>query len=563
MFRVLGPLEVHSPGGDRVELGARKPTALLTTLLLQANAWVSAERLIAAIWPERDAPQSADRNLKTYVWRIRKVLPGRVESRHGAYRIVVAKGELDTDVFRDLVAQADREHGQSAVDIYTRALVLWRGTPFEEVTTDEAFAAASRLGELRRHAQESLARSLIASGRRAEAITLLRGLTADEPLRESTWASLVLALHADGRRAEALACYQQARTVLVDELGVEPGAELAAAQQQVLTGAPVLTAVNTLPRDLPDFVGRDRELPALLAACTDRRLVLVTGMAGVGKTALAVHVAHRLAESYPDGRLFVSLRDNGVPVGAAEALRRLLVSLGVAPRDVPDALADRVARWRAALSGRRVLVVLDDAEDESEVLPLLPGGEGCGVVVTGNVAIDGAAIVPLKLMPDRDATDLFTAIAGPRDPSAVLDVVHSCGNLPLAIRVAAARLIQRPLWTVSDLADRLRDPHGRDEELHRNGRSVRARFEPAYHRLPPAHRRLFDLLASAPERIDAPTAAALAHVRRPEAARMLDRLADEHLLTESAPGRFTMHPLVRDLARVTVSPEVVPLRGAS
>jgi hypothetical protein len=449
------------------------------------------------------------------------------------------------------------------VDSYTHALALWRGTPFEEVANDEAFAAASRLAELRRHAQESLARSLTAAGRRAEAITLLRGLTTDEPLRESTWASLVLALHADGRRAEALSCYQQARTVLVDELGVEPGAELAAAQQQVLTGAPVLTAVNTLPRDLPDFVGRERELSAVLSACADGRLVLISGMAGIGKTALAVHAAHRLAESYPDGRLFVSLREDGLPVGPAEALRRLLVSLGVAPRDVPDALPDRVARWRAALAGRRVLVVLDDADDESDVLPLLPGGQGCSVLVTGTAAVDGASLVPLTLMPDRDAAALFTAIAGPRDPSLVLDVVHSCGNLPLAVRVAAARLVQRPLWTVADLADRLRDPHSRDEELHRNGRSVRARFEPAYRRLPPAHRHLFDLLAGAPDRVDASTAAALAHVRRAEATRMLDRLADEHLLTEAAPGRFTMHPLVRDLARATHSPAVVPLRGAS
>jgi DNA-binding SARP family transcriptional activator len=561
MFRVLGPLEVHSPGGDGVELGARKPTALLTTLLLQANAWVSAERLIAAIWPERDAPQSADRNLKTYVWRVRKLLPGRVESRPGAYRIVVAKGELDTDVFRDLVAQGDREHGQSAVDTYLRALGLWRGTPFEEVGNDEAFAAASRLAELRRHAQESLAGALIAVGRRAEAITLLRGLTADEPLRESTWANLVLALHADGRRAEALGCYQQARTVLVDELGVEPGAELASAQQQVLTGAPVLAAVDTLPRDLPDFVGRSRELSALLSACTERGLVLVSGMAGVGKTALAVHAAHKLGEEYPDGRLFVGLREDGAPIGASEALRRLLVALGVAPRDVPEALPDRVARWRAALAGRRVLVVLDDAEDD--IVPLVPGDQGCCVLVTGNTSVDGAAVVPLGLMPDSDAGDLFVAVAGPRDPEAVLNIVRSCGNLPLALRAAASRLVQRPLWSAADLADRLRDPLGRDEELHRGGRSVRARFEPAYHRLPVAHRRLFDVLASAPDRIDAPTAAALAHVRRAEVERMLDRLADEHLLVESAPGRFTMHPLVRDLARAAHAPSLVPLRGAS
>lgn len=563
MFRVLGPLEVHTPGGDQVELGARKPTALLTTLLLQANAWVSAERLIAAIWPERAAPQSADRNLKTYVWRVRKLLPGRVESRPGAYRIVLAKGELDTDVFRDLVSRADREHGQSAVDSYTAALSLWRGTPFEEVGNDDAVAAAARLAELRRHAQESLAKALTATGRRAEAITLLRGLTADEPLRESTWANLVLALHADGRRAEALACYQRARTVLVEELGVEPGAELAGAQQQVLTGAPVLTSVDTLPRDLADFVGRARELAAVESACADRGIAVISGMAGVGKTALAVHAAHRLADEYPDGRLFVALREDGRPVGVAEALRRLLVASGVPPCDVPSELSDRVARWRAAVAGRRVLLVLDDVEDESEVVPLLPGAKGSCVLVTGRVSLDGAVAVPLGLLPDVDACALFSAVAGPRDPAAVLDVVRTCGNHPLAIRVAATRLVLRPLWTVGDLADRLRDPVTRESELHNGSRSVRASFEPAYLRLTPGARRLFDLLASAPERFDVSVAAAMAHVRRAEAERVLEQLVDVHLLAESAPGRFTMHPLVRDLARSTHAQAVVPLRGAS
>ncbi|HEX4225086.1 MAG TPA: AfsR/SARP family transcriptional regulator [Pseudonocardiaceae bacterium] len=446
------------PEGTRIELGAPKPAALLVTLLSQANQWVSAERLIASIWPARDLPPSADRNLKTYVWRLRKLLPGRVQSRPGAYRITVAEGELDTDAFTALVGDADRRLAQgepeSAARTYAEAAALWRGTPFAEIQTEVGW-----LAELRRHARESLADALLATGRRAEAITLLRALTAEDPLREHTWSVLVLALNADGRRAEALACYQQARATLIDELGVEPDVELTRAQQLVLSGgAGTVAAADTLPRDLPDFAGRTEETAAILAvARPDRRatpVVVVTGVGGVGKTALAVHAAHQLGSSYPDGRLFLSLREQGRSIGTGEALRRLLVAIGTPPGLVPDDLFDRVSRWRAAVADRRMLLVLDDAEDAASVLPLLPGGAGCCVVVTsraGLPGLDGARVLALGLPSDAEAGALFVAMAGVYEQGAVRAVVRACGNLPLAIRSAATRLQYRPLWTVEDL----------------------------------------------------------------------------------------------------------------
>ena len=467
IFCVLGPLEVRGPAGERIELGAPKPVALLVTLLAAANQWVSADRLIAAIWPEHDAPPSADRNLKTYVWRLRKLLPGRVQSRPGAYRITVADGELDTDAFADLIDDADRRaaHGEHdhAARAYSAAGQLWRGTPFDEISTDQAAATTARLTELRRHARESLAAALLALGRRADAITLLRTLTAEDPLREHTWSALVLALHADGRRAEALACYRTARTTLIDELGVEPDTELTRAQQLVLTGTAdqARTAPDTLPRDLADFTGRSTESAAILTAARPGRratpVVLITGRPGIGKTSLAVHAAHRLGADYPDGRLFLSLREHGRPLTTEEALRRLLVALGTPPSAVPAELADRIARWRSAAASLRLLLVLDDAQDVRTLLPLVPGGSGCCVLVTsraGLPGLDGACVVALDLPADPEADALFLSMVGPPrgEPDAVREVVRACGNLPRAIRTAATRLQYEPLWTVEDLA---------------------------------------------------------------------------------------------------------------
>ncbi|HEY4019904.1 MAG TPA: BTAD domain-containing putative transcriptional regulator [Pseudonocardiaceae bacterium] len=551
IFCVLGPLEVRA--GERIELGAAKPAALLVTLLSRANQWVSAKRLIDAIWPEHDTPPSADRNLKTYVWRLRKLLPDRVQSRPGAYRITVADGELDADVFTTLAGEADQllaqgEH-ERAARTYAAAVALWRGTPFEEIGTEPA---AIRLTELCRHVRESLAAALLALGRRAEAITLLRMLTAEDPLREHTWSTLVLALHADGRRAEALACYQRARSTLVAELGVEPDTELVQAQQLVLAGAAeVAQAPDTLPRDLPDFSGRTTESAAILAAARTGAtpVVLITGMGGVGKTALAVRAAHRLGSAYPDGSLFLGLREHGHPLDAREALRRLLVAIGTPPAAVPDGLSDRIARWRATIADRRILLVLDDAEDAVSVLPLLPGGSSCCVLVTSRAdlpGLDGARVVALDLPSDAEAAALFVAIAGPiraaREPAAVRAVVRACGNLPLAIRSAATRFQYRPLWTVRELL----------EELDRSDHSV------AFERLSRPHRRLLDVLAGVAGYVDAAAVAGLLHVERAEAARMLAHLADQHLLTEATPGRYRPHPLVRDLARA-----VTVLRGVS
>ena len=550
IFCVLGPLEVRTPAGDRIEPGAAKPAALLVTLLAETGQWVSAQRLIDAIWPARDAPPSADRNLKTYVWRLRKMLGGRVQSRPGAYRIVIAEDELDADLFTRRVNEADvlsaRGAHELAARTYADAVALWRGTPFEETGTDQATAAVTRLSELRRHARQSWAAALLALDRRADAITLLRTLTAEDPLREHTWAALILALHADGRRAEALACYQQARATLIDELGVEPGPELVRAQSAVLGGTSG-TVVDTLPRDLPDFVGRTAELAQVLDAAGPMPVVLVVGIGGVGKTALAVHAAHRLAPRYPDGRLFLNLREQDQPLPVEEALRRLLVAIGTPPDAVPDKLSDRISRWRAAIAQRRVLLVLDDAEDARSVLPLLPGGSGCCVLVTSRgrlPGLDGARVVPLDLPADAEAGALFRSMAGDArigaEHGAVRDVVRACGNLPLAIRLAATQLQYRPLWTVSALAARVQ---------------VREAFDTAYDRLPITQRRL---LAALPDDVTIPAVAKLAHVDRAEAARLLAELADQHLLTEATPGRYRPHPLLRRLPG-----PVAVLRGAS
>ena len=286
-FRVLGPLEVDGPDGRPLDVCGGKPVTVLTLLLLHRNAWVSTEQLIDAVWAGRDAPASAQNNLKTYVWQLRRALPDeRIESRPGAYRVRVLPGEFDADVaagLRDEVRELlTRGAAAEAVAVVEQALVLWRGCPYDGLTADAA-SAVDRLTELHRSLREDLADAHLALGRPAEAIAVLRNLTDEEPLRELAWVRLMAAYRQTGRRHDALAAYQRARTALVRDLGIEPGAELTAIHQQILSEeAPRLVAPplsSNLPPRVPGFVGRTAELQSLQGATG---VVTVDGMPGIG-----------------------------------------------------------------------------------------------------------------------------------------------------------------------------------------------------------------------------------------------------------------------------------------
>ena len=540
LFSVLGPVEARAADGSVIGFRARKPITVLAVLLAHANSWVSAEALIAATWPEQAAPASANANLKTYVWQLRKALPHRrVEHAAGRYRLRVEPGDLDVDdvvrlaeAARQVVADGDR---RTAATLLADALGRWRGRPFGGLDID--VAGTARLDALRTELRVLLAETYSELGELPRAAAVWRALVDEDPLAEGHWARWMTALNRAGRHSDALAVHERARAVLAEELGVEPGPELAAARRAALAGSQPCR--RDLPRAVPDFAGRTREVERL-ESC--RGVVVIDGMAGVGKSALAVHVAHRLAPRYPDGALYVNLREGG------DVLAHLLRAIGAS---VPADLPSRAAQWRAELSGRRMLLVLDDAVSAREVRPLLPGGPGSLVLVTTRARrpiVDGADAITLGPLPPDEAVDVFDAICGDwrtaAEPGAVAEVARLCGGLPAALRAAADRLRSRPIWTVSRLAARLADDDGRIFELS----AVTEPLADACRVLAPVARRLLAALAAEP---DITAAARLAGIGEPEAHHVVEDLLDLHLVVQLPADRYGLHPLIRDLVRVS------------
>ena len=594
-FAVLGPLELLGVGAGQQPSG--KPAALLALLLLNANAWVGADAICAALW-QSAAPASANRNVKTYVWQLRRVLPPtadgtpRLQGRRGAYRIVVDAREFDAGVLEQVVNSRAPDS-----DTVRAALALWRGRPFAELPDDLSQVAVARLEQLRWQLREQLADALVTAERFAEAIALLRPLISEDPLREELWARLVHALAGTGRRAEALSACQQARRALAGELGVEPGPALREAQRHALTGEPADgAAVNSppdstprlapscLPRGLSDFAGRQAEVEAVLAARQGltrvTRIAVVEGMPGVGKTTLAVHVAHQLAAEYPDGQVFCQLRGHDPvqpPADPADVLFGLLRAFGVPVDSIPDGVDQRAGRWRALLNDRRVLLVLDDAVSAAQVAPLLPGGGSCFAVITSRrrlTGLDGVHRVAVGPLSDSDSLDLLTA-AQPIGDAGLL-VARLCGNLPIAMRVAAGRLHQRPSWDASNVAARLRCPATRLAELRTGDHDLAALFSTSYERLSGEGQRVFRALTTATAKRRCPSClttrvlpeadphceltaaeiAALAQMPADRVERALNELLETHFATQCEGGRYTTHVLLRAYGRALIADPV-------
>lgn len=522
LFHVLGPLEVHTTSETRI---GGKPAAVLAALLLRPGTWVGVDRLVRAAWPGRVPPASAEANLKTYVWQLRRLLPGldggaRIERATDAYRIRVAPEELDSvraaglrDAARAAPCDAER------IDLLRAALGLWRGRPFEGVEVDPADLA--HLEDLHVDLREDLGEAQLALGRWPDAVNTLRAVTIDAPLRESAWALLVRALHATGMRAEALLAYQRAADVLTAELGVEPGPALTAARRQVRGGVR-----RELPRDVR-LTGRDRELARLAEPVP---VVIVDGMPGVGKTALVVHAAHRLSSGFPDGQLFVSL------AGRAPVTQRLLRGIGVI--DVPDDPDEQAALWRSEVAGKRMLVVLDDARDAAQVLPLLPAGPGSRTLITTTHRgwhVDGADRLGLRPLGADAAAALFAAAAGPRgaDPRSAAAVLQACGGLPAALVDAAARLITRPHWPVRRLAEEIAD-----DPCRVFSQAVRQSIGTVVAALPLAEQSAWRALGKLPPEFTAPAGSRAAW----------EALTDRGLLESAGADRYRCHALVRHVA---------------
>lgn len=535
-FRVLGPLEVDGPDGAPIDVCGGKPATMLTLLLLHRNAWVSTDQLIDAVWSDGEPPASAQRNLKTYVWQLRQALPGeRIESRPGAYRVTVLPGELDADVAAGLSDEARRLlTGGSATEaaaVVERALSFWRGCPYDGLTGD-ASTAVDRLTELHRSLREDLADAHLALGRPADAIALLRALTDEEPLREHAWTKLITTLHQTGRRHDALSAYQRARTTLVRELGIEPGAELVMLHQQILNeevpvvAEPMAAISSDLPARAAGFTGRAAELAAVCAAKPIDGVAVVTvdGMAGIGKTAFVLEAAHRIGL---DRQLYLDLQAGAVTT--IEALGRLLRRVGFADQ-LPVATDELAALWRRVAP--RVLLVLDDVGDVAQVRALVPNAAGSVVLVSSRkrlVGLERVAAVSLR----------------PLDRELVADeeILRVCGGHPGAVRELSDRVRDRQPWTAARLLARLSDRNERAGELA----NTLARFDSTYDELSEPLRRFYRLLSTTPQ-FDVRRAARLIDADQQEVEPMLDELLDRHLVDEPAPGRFAMHPVVRDHA---------------
>ena len=560
-------------------------------LLLDAGRPVSQDRLMAALWREQPPP-SAPRVIRTYVSALRQSLrlsrgdrlPRLVPAGDG-YRLEVEPGDLDLLVFDDLAERGRRAlgdgDGAGAAKLLDQALGLWRGAPAEDVSVDgDTGVLLAGLAERRVLAEEDRAEAGLVLGQDAALIATLRLLGAAHPLRERLWGQLMTALYRTGQQAAALAAYGQVRRQLVAELGVEPGPGLRELHQQILAGdtlplpypaaAPAPPVVPwQLPLDVSHFTGRAAELgqldTALGAPGADPPgqavIAVIAGLAGAGKTALAIRWAHRVAGRFPDGQLYASLRGYS-PAGAVsplEVLARFLRALGAAPGRIPGDLDEAAAMYRSLLDSKRVLIVLDNAASSGQVRPLLPAAPGCAVVVTsrdrlpGLAARDGAARITLGPLPPGEAVTLLRGILGPRhtdaDLPAVTDIAARCGFLPLALRIAADRATTPPHKPLIALAAQLAAADDRLDMLTSSddpGTSVRTVFSWSYRAQPAAAARLFRLvsLPAGPD-ISIPATAALAATSQTEARRLLETLAGTHLLEECTPGRYRFHDLLR------------------
>ncbi|SDL13482.1 AfsR/SARP family transcriptional regulator [Streptomyces indicus] len=579
-FSVLGPVRAWR-GGDPLPTGSPQQRALLAALLLRHGRTATAAELIDGIWGE-EPPSQALAALRTYASRLRKILdPDSLVSEAGGYAMRFERDALDLALAEELWGEAEKARAAGdlcqARALINKLLSLWDGEPLANVPGPYADAQRTRLVEWGLQLLEARLDMDLEQGCHAEAVSELTALTAAHPLRERLRELLMLALYRSGRQAEALAVYDDTRRLLTEELGVDPRPDLTELHRRILQADPALAepeaplaepaAAPVRPAQLPatvaDFTGRGAfvsELGDVLASAEGQVMAVsaVAGIGGVGKTTLAVHVAHAARVHFPDGQLYFDLQGTGPRVAEPQAvLGAFLRALGTADADIPKTLDERAALFRSVLDGRRVLVLLDNARDAAQVRPLLPGTAGCAALVTSRhrmVDLPGAHLVDLDVMSPEEALQLFTRIVGEErvasEREAALDVVAACGFLPLAIRVAASRLASRRTWTVSVLAAKLADERRRLDELQAGDLAVKATFELGYGQLEPAQARAFRLLglADGPD-ISLAAAAAVLDLPEEEAEDLLESLVDASLLESAAPGRYRYHDLVRLYAR--------------
>ena len=580
-FRLLGPVEVWR-GPERLVISSRHQRSVLAALALRPGRAVSVSALVDAVW-EEESPPSARRQVIKLVSRLRGRLGDAITTRSSDYLLNAEPDQVDVGVFDSSVAGARRlsvSDPAGAAGAVREALRLWRGPALSGVTPG-LLAQATRLEEDRLTALEDGVDWELATGGHAALVAELTTLVTEHPLRERLVGQLMLALHRSGRTAEALEVYRRTHERLAEDLALAPGAELKQLHLAILrndsvpTTPPVSPASlsargssiaipRQLPGALPGFAGRAaqlKELTGLLDRCDTVVISAISGTAGVGKTALAVHFAHQVADRFPDGQLYVNLQGfdpSGQPVQPADAIRGFLDALGVPAQRIPEGLAEQAALYRSQLADRRMLVVLDNARDTGQVRPLLPGSAQCLTIITsrdqlgGLIVSEGARAVPLDLMTTAEAYDLLANRLGPErlaaEPQAVSDLIELCVHLPLALSIVAARATLAPALSLTELARKLRDVRDRLHALDIGDSSadLNAVFSWSYRTLSAAAARMFRLLALHPgPDISVAAAASLTGTGRDQALAVLSELTRAQLLTEPSSGRFTYHDLLR------------------
>ncbi|MFI6318907.1 tetratricopeptide repeat protein [Nonomuraea sp. NPDC050556] len=579
-FRLLGAVEAYA-NGRRLALGPRKQRLIFAVLALEANHPVPVERLVELNWPV-DPPRTAQHAIRVSVSQLRSILGGidpdrsavELTAQGAGYMLRTAPHHIDAHRFRELVRRAGAEEDdERRVALLDQGLSLWRGPALDGAAPQQIQERlGSGLEESRLVALEDRIEAELRLGRHRRLLEELTGLAGAHPFRERLTCQLMLALYRGGQTRQALEVARETRRRLADELGIDPSLDLQRLELAILRNDPALlrrpestrVSPKAVPAQLPpavaDFTGRSGQL-----AWLEERLqgtVTITGAAGVGKTALAVHWAQRVRDRFPDGQLHVDLRGfaTGGPMRPEQALARLLRSLGVPPDQVPQDADEAAALYRTMLAGRRVLVLLDNAAAAEQVRPLLPGADGCLALVTsrdrlnGLVALDGARQLRLAVLDPEEARGLLAAILGAerveQEPGAAAELARLCDHLPLALRIAAINLSQqhaRPLAAAAaELAgsDRL-------NALRIDGQAaVRAALDLSYAALDAADQRLFRLLGLSPgPDIGAQAASALAGAPLDRVRHALDRLERTHLVLQPSPGRYGFHDLVRLYAR--------------
>ncbi|MGY5060854.1 BTAD domain-containing putative transcriptional regulator [Streptomyces sp. 900105755] len=593
-FGLLGPPSGRH-GGRELDLGSPLQRAVLARLLLGDGRRCGLDQLIDALW--EDPPGNAVRSVQTYVYRIRLSLGeerSRLETTQRGYRLDVPEQAVDALRFERLVRDGEelRAAGRPgpALRAFDAALALWSGEPLSGVPGPYAQRHRRRFTELRLNARVAQLECAGELGEHARVATELLSLIADHPLREDLYALRMRALHRAGRTAEALAVYAAARETMVAELGMDPGPELRELQARILAGAEpdaagppagespaAVTAdrsgavrgeeapAGVRPQQLPpapgDFVGRERLRERLGRALRPGgeavALAVLSGIGGVGKTALALRVAHGIRGDYPDGQLYVDLRgDGGSPADPADVLVDFLLALGMPAARIPATPTARAGAYRTLTADRRILVVLDNASDTAQVTPLLPGTPGNAALITTrhrSLVPPGATRFEVPVPDQREAVAMLGRFTGDAevaaDPELALELVHACGQLPLALRIIGARTAARPGRGLGAQLLRLRAEEHQLDELRAGGMSVEATFQVGYRALAPDRARAMRLCALL-DAADFPVAVAAVLLDRPEqeTEEQLEHLVEAGLLEPHSADRYRFHDLVRAFA---------------